>query len=121
MPWCGYVRVGNQLVRVVSESWGHLPAGPYKLLVRMAAYSLDSSTDPAKPAGHYWKGWQDLAIALGRKPPERDDRSPEAVRRTRTIKAEVKTHTGTLVRLGAVERVVDNPGAGVRQVWRLTV
>lgn len=113
--------VGSQLVRAVSDNWGHLPAGPYKLLVRMAAYSLDTSTDPSKPAGHYWRGWADLAVALGRKPPEDGDDSPEAVTRRATLKHEVRRHTNTLIAKGAVQRVVDNPGKGTRQVWRLTV
>ena len=111
--------MGNQLVRVVSEEWGHLPAGPYKILSRMAAYALDSSNDPAKPAGHYWKGWEDLAKALNRKLPDRHDNSPEAVTRRNTVRDEVTRHANTLVRLGAVERAVDNPGKGTRQVWKL--
>ena len=113
--------MGNQLVRAVSDNWGHLPPGPYKLLVRMAAYSLDTSTSPDKPAAHYWMGWQHLAVALGRKVPDRADNSPEAITRNKTIKAEVRKHTNELVRLGAVARAVDNPGAGVRQVWKLTL
>lgn len=113
--------MGSQLVRAVSDNWGHLPPGPHKLLIRMAAYSLDTSTDPAKPAAHYWMGWRHLSVGLGRKPPEYGDKSPESLTRERTIKAEVKRHTGTLVRLGAVERAVDNPGSGTRQVWRLTL
>lgn len=87
----------------------------------MAAYALDSSTDPQKPAGHYWKGWRDLAIALGRKPPDENDDSPQAITRCNTIKAEVRRHTNTLVTKGAVQRAVDNPGRGTRQVWKLTL
>lgn len=113
--------MGSQLVRAVSDDWGHLPAGPYKLLVRMAAYSLDQSTDPAKPAAHYWRGWQDLAKALGRKLPPHDDMSPQAIARRKTVKREVMKYTTDLVRLGAVAKAVDNPGAGTRQVWRLTL
>lgn len=113
--------MGSQLARQVSDHWGHLPAGPYKLLMRMALAALDTSTDPAKPPAHYWKGWRDLSIALGRKPPEDDENAPEAITRRNTIKSEVKRHTTTLVRLGAVQRAVDNPGRGTRQVWRLTL
>lgn len=113
--------MGSQLVRAVSDDWGHLPAGPYKLLMRMAAYSLDTSTDPDKPAGHYWRGWQHLAEGLGRKLPDHSDMSSDAIRRRNNIKDEVKKHTRVLVRLGAVERAVDNPGTGTRQVWRLTI
>lgn len=112
--------MGNQLVRAVSDHWGHLPAGPYKLLVRMASYSLDTSTDPAKPPGHYWRGWVHLAEGLGRKVPD-DDGTPESEKRRRTIRDEVKRHTNTLVRLGAVQRAVENPGRGTRQVWKLTL
>lgn len=86
----------------------------------MAAYALDTSTDPQKPAGHYWKGWEDLAKALSRKVPD-DDGTPESISRRNTIRDEVKRHTSALVRLGAVERAVDNPGRGTRQVWKLTL
>lgn len=113
--------MGSQLVRAVSDNWGHLPAGPYKLLMRMAAYSLDTSTDPAKPAAHYWMGWEHLAKGLGRKVPDRHDESPETITRRKTIKREVTRYTGELVRLGAVLKAVDNPGAGTRQVWKLTL
>lgn len=113
--------MGSQLARQVSDDWGHLAAGPYKLLMRMALSALDTSSDPEKPAAHYWKGWADLAKALGRKPPEDGDNTPEAVTRRRTIRSEVKRNTNTLVRLGAVQRVVDNPGRGTRQVWKLTL
>lgn len=87
----------------------------------MAAYALDSSTDPQKPAAHYWKGWADLSIGLGRKPPADDDETPEAEVRRKTIKDEIRRHTNELVRLGAVQRAVDNPGKGTRQVWKLTL
>lgn len=113
--------MGNTLARAVSDNWGHLPAGPYKILMRMAIRSLDTSNDPAKPPAHYWRGWRDLSIGLGRKPPNNDDFTPEAVTRRNTIKSEVKRHTNTLARLGAVERAVDNPGRGTRQVWKLTL
>ena len=112
--------VGNKLVRDVSDHWGHLAAGPFKILVRMATYALDSSTDPQKPACHYWRGWEHLGAALGRDVPD-DDGTPESDRRRNTIKSEVKRHTNTLVRLGAVKRAVDNPGRGTRQVWKLTL
>lgn len=112
--------MGNKLVREVSDNWGHLAAGPYKLLMRMATYALDSSTDPAKPACHYWRGWEHLAEGLGRKVPD-DDGTPSAAVRRDTIKREVRKHTNDLVRLGAVIRAVDNPGRGTRQVWKLTL
>jgi hypothetical protein len=113
--------MGSQLAKAVSDDWGHLPAGPYKLLMRMALFALDTSTDPEKPAAHYWRGWKHLCEGLGRKLPPDDDYTPEAVTRRTTIKAEVKRHTTTLVRLGAVTRAVDNPGRGTRQVWKLTL
>lgn len=113
--------MGNQLVRAVSNDWGHLPAGPFKLLVRMAAYSLDSSTDPERPAGHYWRGWKHLSEGLGRKPPNDHDESPEAKSARKWMKDEVRRHTTALVRAGAVQGVVDNPGFGTRQVWKLTI
>lgn len=113
--------MGVRLAREVSDHWGHLAAGPYKLLMRMALGALDTSTDPARPEGTYWKGWVDLAVALGRKLPDVDDLSDEADTRRRTIKSEVKRHTNTLVTKGAVHRAVDNPGRDTRQVWKLTL
>ena len=113
--------MGNKLVRVVSKDWGHLAAGPFKILVRMATFALDTSTDPAKPPNRYWRGWEHLAEGLNRKLPDPDDYSPEAVTRRNTIRDEVTRHTNTLVRLGAVEQLVDNPGRGTRQVWKLTL
>lgn len=113
--------MGARLVREVSDNWGHLPAGPYKLLNRMALLALDTTGKDGRPPGVYWRGWEDLAVALGRKVPDEDESSPEAVRRRNTIRDEVKRHTGTLVRLGAVQRAVDNPGRGTRQVWKLTL
>lgn len=113
--------MGSHLARAVSDNWGHLPAGPYKLLMRMALSALDTSNDPSKPPAHYWKGWRDLAKALDRKVPEEGDNSPESITRRDTIKSEVKRHTNTLVAKGAVQRAVDNPGRGTRQVWKLTL
>ena len=113
--------MGARLVGEVSDHWGHLPAGPYKILCRMALKALDSPGRDGQPAGTYWRGWEDLAVALGRKVPEYDDGSPEAERKRLNIKSEVKRHTTALVRLGAVQRAVDKPGRGTRQVWKLTL
>lgn len=113
--------MGIKHVRAVSDHWGHLPAGPYKLLIRMAIGALDTSKDPANPPGHYWKGWRDLSQALGRKPPHDTDNTPDAARERKWMKEEVRRYTSELVRLGAVQRVVDNPGRGTRQVWKLTL
>lgn len=113
--------MGARLVGEVSDHWGHLPAGPYKVLMRMALKALDSPGRDGQPAGCYWRGWEDLAVALGRKVPDHDDSGPEADRRRVTIRDEVKRHTNTLVRLGAVQRAVENPGRGTRQVWKLTL
>lgn len=113
--------MGARLVREVSDHWGHLAAGPYKLLTRMALLALDQTGKDGQPAATYWRGWVDLATALGRKVPDDDDGSEEAERRRLNIKSEVKRHTTALVKLGAVERAVDNPGRGTRQVWKLTL
>lgn len=111
--------MGARLVGEVSDHWGHLPAGPYKILIRMAVAALDTTGKDGQPPRVYWKGWADLAVGLGRKVPDDDDGSPEAEQRRLSIKSEVRRHTATLVRLGAVERAVDNPGRGMRQVWKL--
>lgn len=111
--------MGSTLARVVSDNWGHLPAGPYKVLMRMAIRSLDTPNGD-KPAAHYWHGWTDLAAALNRKLPDPEDMSPEAARKRKTIRDEISRHCTTLDRLGAVERLVDSPGRGTRQVWKLT-
>lgn len=113
--------MGSQLAREVSEHWGHLPAGPYKLLMRMALYSLDTSTRPEHPAGQYWMGWAHLSRALGRTPPADHDTSDKAARERKWMKEEVRRSTAVLVAEGAVKKAVDNPGRGTRQVWKLTV
>lgn len=113
--------MGARLVREVSDHWGHLAAGPYKLLNRMALLALDSEGKDGRQPGVYWRGWADLAVALGRKVPDDNDGSPEAEKRRQSIKSEVRRHTAALVRLGAVERAVENPGRGMRQVWKLTL
>lgn len=111
--------MGSTLARAVSDNWGHLPAGPYKVLMRMAVRSLDVPKEN-KPAATYWHGWTDLAVALDRKLPDPEDMSPEAARKRKTIRDEMSRHCTTLVRLGALHRAVDNPGRGTRQVWKVT-
>lgn len=113
--------MGSRLVREVSDHWGHLAGAPYKVLLRMALSALDSPGKDGRPAEVYWKGWADLAIGLGRKPPDEMDASPEAERQRKWMKDEVRRATSALVRAGAVQRAVDNPGRGTRQVWKLTL
>lgn len=110
--------MGSTLARAVSDNWGHLPAGPYKVLMRMALRSLDTPNGD-RPAATYWHGWIDLAQSLDRKLPDTEDMSPEATRKRKTIRDEISRHCTTLQRLGAVERLVDSPGRGTRQVWKL--
>ena len=113
--------MGSQMAKAVSDDWGHLAGGPYKLLMRMALFSLDSSKDPQRPAGHYWRGWRHLSEGLGRKPPADTDNSDHATRERKWMKDEVRRHTTSLIESGAVQRAVDNPGLGTRQVWKLTL
>jgi hypothetical protein len=112
--------VGSGLARAVSDNWGHLPAGPYKLLMRMALIALDKPSKKGEQPFHYYKGWTDLAEALGRKVPDQEDMSEEAARKRKTIKDEVRRYTNVLVDLGAVHRLVDNPGSGTQQAWFVT-
>lgn len=115
--------MGVDLVGAVSAHWGHLPAGPYKILVRMALVALDKPNSKGDDAGVYWRGWQDLAIALGREIPYitgAANGALELTRRRKVIRNEVIRHTTYLRKAGAIEQLVDNPGHRTRQVWKVT-
>ena len=112
--------MGVELAGLVSAKWGHLPAGPFKLLVRMAITSLDKPNSKGQPASVYWGGWIDLAIALGRDTPD-EDGTPEIARRRKIIRDEVIRHTTALTKAGAIKPAVDNPVRGTRQTWILTI
>lgn len=112
--------MGVELVGAVSARWGHLPAGPYKVLVRMALVALDKPNNKGDEAGLYWRGWQDLAIALGREVPYIGADALELARRRKVIRNEVIRHTTFLRKAGAIEQSVDNPGHRTRQVWKVT-
>lgn len=103
----------------MSDNWGHLPAGPYKLLMRMALRALDTTSKKGEPSNRYYGGWTDLSIALARELPDPDDESPEAARRRKTIRDEVRRYTTALVDAGAVKRLVENPGQDTRQSWHV--
>lgn len=112
--------MGVDLVGAVSAHWGHLPAGPYKVLVRMALVALDKPNGKGEEAGVYWRGWQDLAVALGREVPYLGTDAVELARRRKTIRNEVMRHTTHLRKAGAIAPLVDNPGHRTRQVWKVT-
>lgn len=112
--------MGVDLVGAVSAQWGHLPAGPYKVLVRMALVALDKPNTKGDDAGVYWRGWQDLAVALGRDVPYLGTDAVELARRRKVIRNEVIRHTTYLRKVGAIEQLVDNPGHRTRQVWKVT-
>lgn len=116
--------MGVELVGIVSAKYGHLPAGPFKLLVRMAVVALDRPNKIGQPARVYYKGWEDLALALGRDVPPMlalVENAPEIARIRNNVKSEVMRHTRTLVNEGAVQKAVDNPRTRHRQVWVLTL
>lgn len=112
--------MGVELAGLVSAKWGHLPAGPFKVLIRMAVTSLDKPNAKGQPAGVYWGGWADLALALGRDIPD-DDGTPEIARRRKHIRDEVIRHTTALTKAGAIKPAVDNPLRGTKQTWILTL
>lgn len=112
--------MGVEMAGLVSAKWGHLPAGPFKLLVRMAITCLDKPNAKGQPAGIYWGGWADLALALGRDIPD-DDGTPETARRRKNIRDEVIRHTTALTKAGAIKPAVENPGRKVSQTWKLTL
>lgn len=112
--------MGVELVGLVSAKWGHLPAGPFKLLVRMAVTALDKPNAKGQPGAVYWGGWVDLALALNRDIPD-DDGTEETMRRRKHIRDEVIRHTSALTRAGAIKPAVENPGRNVKQTWKLTL
>lgn len=112
--------MGVELVGLVSAKWGHLPAGPFKLLVRMAVTALDKPNAKGQPAAVYWGGWADLALALSRDVPD-DNGTPEIARRRKYIRDEVIRHTTALTKAGAIKPAVDKPVRGTKQTWILTL
>lgn len=112
--------MGVELAGLVSAKWGHLPPGPFKVLVRMAVTSLDKPNAKGQPAALYWGGWTDLALALGREVPD-DNGTPEMARRRKVIRDEVIRHTTALTNAGAIKPAVDKPVRGTKQTWKLTL
>ncbi|WBQ02950.1 hypothetical protein [Kribbella sp. CA-293567] len=112
--------MGAQLVGLVVVKWAHLPAKPYKILTRMALTARDEEGGPDKPAATFWAGWEVLALAIGRELPDPHDEGGEAAKRRKTIRDEVVRVTTSLQDAGAIKSVVDNPGSGWRQVWKVT-
>lgn len=114
--------MGAELVGAVSTKWAHIRSlAQYKILTRMALTALDQDGGPGKPAATYYKGWKVLALAMGRDLPEEEDTSEQAIRRRKAIRDEVIRNTSALEKLGAIKALVDNPGQGTRQTWRLTL
>lgn len=116
--------MGIELAGIVSAKYGHIPAGPYKILMRMAITALDKPNAKGQPPRLYWGGWEDLAIALGRDVPPplaTIEKHHETTRRRKVIRNEVIRYTTYLTTIGAVEKAVDNPRVGYQQEWKLTL
>lgn len=88
---------GNALL--VSRHWPHLPANPYKILVRMALVILDDTDKP-----RWWGGDGPLLDALGRS--DVSDGSPEGERALETGDVLLRRAIRHLVREGALEYAV---------------
>ena len=56
--------MGFRHIRVVIFQLGHVPDGPYKVLLRMAYSTMDEDAVPT-----YSDGWEPLARAMGRHVP----------------------------------------------------
>lgn len=114
--------MGAELVGLVCVKWAHLRSlSQYKILTRMALTALDQDAGPDKPAATYYGGWKTLALTIGRELPNDDDYSENAVKRRKAIRDEVIRNTTALERAGAIKPLVDKPGQGTRQTWRLTL
>jgi hypothetical protein len=105
--------VGIELAKMASAKWGHVGYSPFRILIRMCVQALDKPNSKGDPAGIYFGGWEDLALALGRTIDDPEQREK--------IRHEVIRHTRTLKQAGAIKPLVDNPRQGDRQMWKLTL
>lgn len=114
--------MGAQLEGLVWANHAHLPDRPKLVLLRMAHIALDQPSEkhPNIEPGLYFGGWERLALALGFEVPDAAD-DDEVRRLRRNAKEPVRRAIAYLVKVGAVERLVDTDKvhSGTRQHYRL--
>lgn len=102
--------MGVELIKTAIAAHGALPAKQYKVLMRMCISAHDKGTEEA-PARVYRGGWEPLGMALGY-----DVTDPE---KRRWIRTEVTRACRQLRAAGVISPLVDKPGVGTRQYWRI--
>lgn len=105
--------MGIDLVKFIVARCGplKLSGNAYKVLVAMAATSLDQPNDKGQPERLYFAGWGPLALALGFDLDEQPAKAKEAVRKA----------LKELREKGVVETTVDHARTGHAQCYRLNL
>ncbi|HEX8025467.1 MAG TPA: hypothetical protein VF484_04605 [Candidatus Limnocylindrales bacterium] len=81
----------------VIEIWYQLDDKPWRVLTKMAVTSLDDDDPPI-----YYGGWEDLALAIGRRLPPSDTGDKADRRERRAAQEAVREHVRALIDAGAV-------------------
>lgn len=102
--------MGIDLVKSVAIRYGNLTGNEHKVLVYMAAVALDRPNSKGDPARLYFAGWDPLATALGL-----TSANPKARQN------QVGRVVASLIRKGLLTRLVEAPGFGRRQCYKLHV
>lgn len=103
--------MGYELMQLAMVHGAHLPARPYKVLLRMCWQALDRDSGD-RPARLYFAGWEPLALAMGYDP------SPAG---RESAKTNVRRAVRDLTRDGFIEAVGGHAGFGVRQTYLVRV
>jgi hypothetical protein len=102
--------MGVELVKAAVARHGNLPAKQYKALIRMCLGAHDKGTDE-HPERVYKGGWEALAFAMGYDPTDDDKKA--------WVRKEVTQACRELKDKGIIKPLVDKPGYGARQYWRI--
>jgi hypothetical protein len=103
--------IGN--VKATFARWYALPDLPFRLLIYMAARSMDDDDPPL-----YFAGWEELALAGGRIVPGKSDVDGEAAKARRSAEVAVSSATKTLIKRGAV-KVISRGAPGRNATYAL--
>lgn len=101
--------MGVELAKLVVGRCGHLDKNPYKVMVAMAAYALDSEGNRGHKPDLYTGGWMPLAVAIGMDPEAQEKKAKERVRLAVKV----------LVDLGYIRPVAGKARVGNRQTYRV--
>jgi len=110
--------MGIELVKAVSALGAHLPARPFKVLLRMALVALDRPSD-GRPARLYFGGWEVLAFAMGYDVPAENKADAAVTARRAKLQEYVRLAVQQIDKAGLIDRLVEHPRDGDRQVYRL--